>query len=216
MSIIYTPESFDPLSTTQLTNTICEIFERQPLVSMAKEIPNFEGSGLYAIYYRGSSVALYQPLSVLQIPVYAGQGRSSNSATGKKKKTPFAVRNRLKMHRKSMLGGGLPVDEFRFRALLMPDVHADLGENGLRVGYQPVWNDVLNGFGSNEQGSATRTSARTKWDTLHSGRSRTDGGVVHKSDDLAEAVTRRIAQQTSEYAQLPWPHPSIDILVDPD
>ncbi|MCO6009267.1 Eco29kI family restriction endonuclease [Actinoallomurus purpureus] len=216
MTAEYTPASFDPLSTVQIANTICETFERQPLVSMAYEIPRFEGSGLYALYYRGHSVDLYLPLASLQIPVYAGQALSSNSATGERVRERYPLHSRLKQHRLSILEGGLPITEFRFRALLLPDVHADLGENALRVGYQPVWNSKLKGFGSKEQGSTTRQSKKSKWDTVHDGRRRTHGGVIHDVEKLKEQVRAHIAQQVSDYDERAWPHPSADKYLDLD
>ncbi|WP_218001248.1 Eco29kI family restriction endonuclease [Nocardia thailandica] len=207
VSAEYSPESFDPLSTTRLANTICEMLERQPLVSMAEEIPRFDGSGLYALYYRGDSVDLYRPLAKYQIPVYAGQARSSNSATGKTVRAPRPVLSRLRSHRTSIIEGGLPIAEFRFRALLMPDVHADLGENGLRVGYKPVWNTVLRGFGSHEQGATTRKSGKSKWDTVHDGRSRSHGDVPHELAELITEATEHIEWQVERYTSLQWQHP---------
>jgi hypothetical protein len=212
----YTPESFDPLSTEQIANTICETFERQPLVSMTHEIPRFEGSGLYALYYRGASVDLYLPLAALQIPVYAGQALSSNSATGERVRERFPLHGRLKHHRISIMEGGLPISEFRFRALLLPDVHADLGENGLRVGYQPLWNSKLKGFGSKEQGATTRQSKKSKWDTVHDGRRRTHGGVVHDTEALIVQAKAHIERQVNDYDALPWPHPAGERLLDLD
>ncbi|MFF5925762.1 Eco29kI family restriction endonuclease [Streptomyces hydrogenans] len=212
----YTPESFDPLSTEQIANTICETFERQPLVSMTHEIPRFEGSGLYALYYRGASVDLYLPLATLQIPVYAGQALSSNSATGERVREHFPLHGRLKHHRTSIMEGGLPISEFRFRALLLPDVHADLGENGLRVGYQPLWNSKLKGFGSKEQGATTRQSKKSKWDTVHDGRRRTHGGVVHNAAALIVQAKAHIERQVNGYNALSWPHPANEVLLDLD
>ncbi|MFG2694679.1 Eco29kI family restriction endonuclease [Kitasatospora sp. NPDC048407] len=210
----YVPNSFDPLSTEQIANTICETFERQPLVSMTHEIPRFDGSGLYALYYRGTSVDLYAPLGHLQIPVYAGQALSSNSATGETVREKYPLHSRLRKHRISIIEGGLPIAEFRFRALFLPDVHADLGENGLRVGYQPIWNSKLKGFGGNEQGATTRKSKKSKWDTVHGGRRRTHGGVVHDVESLIATAKTHIAQQVSAYDSLAWPHPAADVLLD--
>jgi len=210
MTAAYTPESYDPLSTEQISNTICAMFERQPLVSMVHEIPRFDGAGLYALYYRGESVPLYLPLSELQIPVYVGKGAASNSATGAKATAWRPVYDRLRKHRRSMEEAGLPLREFRFRALLLPDVHANLGENGLRVGYQPVWNHTLTGFGGNEQGSSTRQSKKSKWDTVHDGRSRTHGGVVYQAEKLRAAAEAHIAKQVAEYSDLPWQHPETE------
>lgn len=207
----YIPAEFDPLATEQIANTICEIFERQPLVSMVHEIPRFDGSGLYALYYRGDSVDLYKPLNKLQIPVYAGQGRSSNSATGKQARAARPLHERLRQHRVSILEGGLLVEEFRFRALRMPDVHADLGENALRVGYQPIWNSALmNGFGGHEQGSSTRKSKKSKWDTVHDGRKRTHGGTVHDREELITRAEAHIHAQVAAYDELPWLHPAME------
>jgi hypothetical protein len=209
----YSPASFDPLSTEQIANTICETFERQPLVSMTREIPRFEGSGLYALYYRGVSVDLYLPLASLQVPVYAGQARS-NSATGERVRERYPLHGRLKHHRLSIMEGGLPIAEFRFRALLLPDVHADLGENALCVGYTPIWNSKLRGFGSKEQGATTRQSKKSKWDTVHGGRRRTHGGVVHDVEKLVPEAKAHIARQVSDYDELPWPHPASDTYLD--
>lgn len=216
MTAEYAPASFDPLSTEQIAHTICEMFERQPLVSMTREIRRFEGSGLYALYYRGSSVELYRPLNRLQVPVYAGQGKSSNSASGGNGRERYPVYNRLRKHRLSIIEGGLPIEEFRFRALLLPDVHADLGENGLRVGYVPLWNNKLKGFGSNEQGSSTRQSKKSMWDTVHDGRRRSHGGVVHQAEKLLAEAGKHIARQVDDYDKLPWPHPNTEVYEDLD
>lgn len=214
MSTSYKPDFFDPLSSERLAHTICEIFERQPMVSMAEEVPPFEGAGLYAIYYRGTSIPTYAPLADLQIPVYVGQALSSNSATGRAVSQKRPLRNRVRDHRKSIVGAGLPGSEFRFRALLLPDVHANLGEDGLRVGYQPIWNSVLNGFGSHEQGSTTRKSKKSKWDTFHDGRDRTHGGEAHDLAELTAAVESQIQKQVTGYTSMPWPHPTTSKYLD--
>ncbi|MFC6091476.1 Eco29kI family restriction endonuclease [Saccharothrix lopnurensis] len=204
------------MSTEQISNTICETFERQPLVAMVHGLPNFEGAGLYAIYYRGISVELYRPLSKLQVPVYVGRARSSNSATGETLREKYPLYKRLKQHRTSIIEGGLPINEFRFRALLLPDVHTDLGENGLRVGYRPVWNSKLPGFGGHEQGATTRQGKKSKWDTVHDGRRRTHGGVVHDAESLILEVKAHVQQQVADYNYMPWPHPAKDKYLELD
>ncbi|MFD6158835.1 Eco29kI family restriction endonuclease [Nocardia sp. NPDC060256] len=207
----FQPAFFDPLSTEHLTEIICQTLERQPLFSMAEQVPRFDGAGLYAIYYRGESVGEYTPLARTEIPLYAGQGASHNSATGRVKSSLRPVYLRLKAHRRSIDEGGLLVAEFEFRVLLMPDVHADLGEDGLRRLYQPVWNSVLTGFGSHEQGAATRQSGRSKWDTFHAGRARSFGDSDHSIDELERLVAAHIDQQLVHYPDLPWPHPVRDL-----
>lgn len=200
------PPFFDPLSTEELTRVICRRFEEEDLIPMV-DLPMFPGAGLYAIYYEGSSQSLYAPLRGLRIPVYVGQALSHNSATGREKSArPLA--KRVREHRKSIAGTRLRVADFRVCLLRMPDVHVSLGENGLLTGYRPVWNSVLRGFGSHEQGSSTRQSAKTRWDTVHPGRSRTAGPEVrHKARKLREEVRAAVAAQVESAPTLWWRGP---------
>ncbi|MEU8118646.1 Eco29kI family restriction endonuclease [Spirillospora sp. NPDC049024] len=203
----YRPAAFDPMDTENITAVVCRELERQPLVPLDPEIPRFEGSGLYAIYYAGTSHPLYAPLAPHVIPVYAGQSLSHNSATGTATRSKNPLWLRVRGHTRSIAGGGLSTADFGVRLLLVPDVHADLGENGLRVGYQPVWNAILNGFGSNEQGPTTRKSARTKWDTVHPGRNRSYGATTHDRDELVARAQAHIAAQVTNVAAIPWRRP---------
>lgn len=195
------------MNTQNITFAICRELERQPFVPFSPDIPVFEGSGLYAIYYQGGSLSLYSPLSPYKIPVYVGQASSHNSATGKSKPGRSPLWKRVREHRDSIMGARLPLDEFGVRLLLLPDVHSDLGENGLRVNYQPVWNGPLNGFGSHEQGSSTRRSGRSRWDTVHPGRARTFGAERYEKDHLEERARQHIREQIAAYARVPWHQP---------
>lgn len=200
----YLPAYFDPMGTENVTSAICQELERQPLIPLVPEVPRFDGSGLYAIYYQGETLSLYAPLRDHKIPVYVGQGRSHVSATGAAARDSRPLWGRVRIHQRSIAGAGLPAGEFGVRLLLLPDVHADLGENGLIVFYKPVWNAVLRGFGSNEQGSTTRASRRTKWDTVHPGRSRTYGLDSHDRDELVNEAEDHIAAQLTSYGTAPW------------
>lgn len=198
------PAFFDPLSTTQLTRIICRQFEAQEPLHLRDGLPSFTGPGLYAIYYTGTAVDLYKPLRNYRIPLYVGRARSTNSATGRTERHRRPLHRRVENHRRSIIEGGLPIEDFSVRLLALPDVHIDLGENGLRVGYQPVWNAILTGFGSNEQGSSTRRSSRSKWDTLHQGRARTYGATTWDSATLEAEVTEAIRTQIARYRDLAW------------
>lgn len=201
----YRPEFYDPLNTRHLTLTICRELERQPLVAMLPpDSDKFTGAGLYAIYYRGNSLSIYRPLADLNVPVYVGQALSDNSRTGDGPQNSRALWKRMQDHRKSIAGADLPVPEFPMRLLRLPDVHANMGENGLRRFYQPVWNTVLSGFGSHEQGRTTRQSGRSKWDTIHPGRNRTYGDDKHDSSDLMTKLEKHIKDQVKRYNDAPW------------
>jgi len=192
------------MDTEHVTGAICQELERQPLIPLDPLMARFDGSGLYAIYYDGQTVPLYRPLAGLKIPVYVGQALSHNSATGVAVREPRPLWGRVRDHHASVDGSDLPAAEFGVRLLRLPDVHADLGENGLRVFYKPVWNAILTGFGSHEQGSTTRQGARSKWDTVHPGRSRTFGADRQDQDRLIQAVREHVAAQLANYSAAPW------------
>jgi hypothetical protein len=201
----YVPAFYDPMGTENITSVICRELERQPLVPLDPPIERFDGSGLYAVYYQGATVNLYAPLAGLLIPVYVGQALSHSSATGAATGGSSPLWNRIQDHSQSIGGASnLSLGDFGTRLLLLPDVHSDLGENGLRVFYRPVWNGVLNGFGSHEQGSTTRQSGRSRWDTVHPGRSRTFGASRHDPDVLIARARAHIAQQLANYGAAPW------------
>ncbi|TXK42380.1 Eco29kI family restriction endonuclease [Nonomuraea sp. C10] len=200
----YTPKYYDPLDTSSVTSVICRELEAQSLIPLTPELPRFEGSGLYAIYYTDTTEPLYAPLVPHDIPVYVGQSLSHNSATGVATRGKSPLWSRVRGHARSIEGGGLRLEEFAARLLRMPDVHADLGENGLRVNYQPVWNAILRGFGSNEQGASTRKSARTKWDTVHQGRNRSYGESKHTREALIEEARVHIRMRIALVGEIPW------------
>lgn len=200
----YAPAYYDPMDTEHVTAAICQELERQPLIPLDPLVGRFGGSGLYAIYYDGQSVPLYRPLAGRKIPIYVGQALSHNSATGVAVKEPRPLWGRVRDHHASVDGCDLPAVEFGVRLLRLPDVHADLGENGLRVFYKPVWNAILTGFGSHEQGSTTRQGARSKWDTVHPGRNRTFGADPHDKKGLIQTVRQHVADQLASYGTARW------------
>lgn len=201
----YVPTFYDPMGTENVTSAICRELERQSLVLLDPPIDRFEKSGLYAIYYLGGALDLYAPLAGLKIPVYVGQALSHNSATGAATGGKSPLWNRIQEHSQSIEGAeNLSLGDFGVRLLLLPDVHSDLGENGLRVFYRPVWNAILTGFGSHEQGPTTRQSGRSRWDTVHPGRSRTFGASKHDPDLLIAKARAHIARQLAHYQSAPW------------
>jgi len=200
----YVPAYFDPMDTKHVTAAVCQELERQPLIPLDPLIGRFDGYGLYAIYYHGQTVPLYRRLSGLKIPVYVGQALSHNSATGAAVRDPRPLWGRIRDHHASIDSSDLPAAEFSVRLLRLPDVHADLGENGLRVFYKPVWNAILRGFGSHEQGSSTRHGARSKWDTVHPGRSRTFGADKYDRNELIQLVREHIRAEIVNYGSAPW------------
>lgn len=211
----FSPEYFDPLSTSDLTAIICRQFEQQESHPLA-DLPRFTGAGLYAIYYSGTKESLYVPLRDCLIPLYVGSARSHDSATGGSAPTSSPLRDRLREHEESINASSLDLSEFRVRLLLMPDVHIALGENGLRVGYKPVWNAILRGFGNHDPGGGRRDGEETAWDCVHPGRSRTHGKKRRDRLLLIALAHDLIVRQRSELGTtggLDWSKHSVDAIV---
>jgi hypothetical protein len=201
----YRPAYYDPLGTENVTLAICRELERQPLTPFTPPIDRFDGAGLYAIYYQGTDFDLYAPLAGYKIPVYVGQALSHSSVTGAATRGTSPLWRRVQEHSDSIHGAdNLALSDFGVRLLLLPDVHANLGERGLLVFYRPVWNAILKGFGSHEQGPSTRQSRRSAWDTIHPGRNRTFGVGDNDPIRLQAKVLEHIRDQLSNYETVPW------------
>jgi hypothetical protein len=96
------PQGYDPLGTANITTSICSELGQQPLIFLESEIDRFEGSGLYATYYCGSSLSLYVPLKDYDVPVCAGQALSHNRTTGRAAQSPYPLWKRVGDHIKSI------------------------------------------------------------------------------------------------------------------
>ncbi|WP_100489919.1 Eco29kI family restriction endonuclease [Mycobacteroides abscessus] len=180
MSQPQSPAYFDPLSTEGLTNIICRRFETVHRWELKEDLPPFGGHGLYALYFVGAG-GVYAPLSGTKVPLYVGQS--------------VDVRSRLREHRRSINSSPLAVSNFAVGALLMPEVHVDLGEDGLRKGYLPIWNELLKGFGSHGQGH-DRGNPPSRWDTFHPGRYAAAQPSNHDVQALHKQVTDEVARQS--------------------
>jgi hypothetical protein len=75
----------------------------------------------------------------------------------------------------------------------MDDAFIRLAETSLLVLYKPIWNNYVDGFGNNAQGSGRDASKRSRWDTLHGGRSQ---AVIHV--DRGETRDQLMAEITQE------------------
>lgn len=61
------------------------------------------------------------------------------------------------------------------RWLVLDPVWIGLTEQVLIAMYRPIWNSVIDGFGSHDPGSGRRNQKRSPWDTLHKGRPWAEG-----------------------------------------
>lgn len=89
--------------------------ERHPLT----DIPKFYGSGVYAIYYKGSFAA-YKTISGTETPIYVGQASPALSNARSPSEQGAKLCGRLTDHRKNIgkASSTLNLADFEFRSLV--------------------------------------------------------------------------------------------------
>jgi hypothetical protein len=169
---------FNPLDKKNLGKSIVDALLEQPAMPLVK-IETFPGAGIYAIYYHGD-FASYQLLSMLNktkctYPIYVGKaipkgGRKGGVLDASLDST--ALSSRLIEHRDSIAETKtLSVEDFSCRHLVLDDIWIPLGETLVIQQYQPLWNQVVEGFGNHDPGAGRYNGKRPLWDEIHPGRS---------------------------------------------
>lgn len=184
-------------------------------------LTDFEGAGVYAIYYSGQ-FEQYGPIRCdpgagrFDHPIYVGKAIPKGGRKGGLTKDAgrgAALRSRLRQHASSIdEANNLSLDDFWARYLLVDDIWIPLGENVLIESFMPVWNRAIDGFGNKDPGRRRATQYRSPWDVLHPGRTfatkLADSGVSETflrkrvSDYFAgrplEALPKGLAEQLAE------------------
>src|SRR5262249_2457525 len=88
----------------------------------------------------------------------------------------------------------LLLQDFRCRYLVIDDVWAPVVEALMIHEYQPVWNQVLQGFGNYDSGGGRR-GPRSDWDEIHPGRPW--AARLSPAAHSAERISARIATHLS-------------------
>ena len=162
---------YDPLTYDNLMAGLARHFEQLPHQPLATIDTEVEGSGVYALFYRGTFPA-YQAVANGATPVYVGKAvppgsRSGGILDGQKPE----LRRRLREHAKSIdAATNLNVADFVCKHLAVEPVWITLAEQFLIQHHKPVWNLCLDGFGNHDPGGGRRAGERSWWDTLHPGR----------------------------------------------
>lgn len=148
--------------------------------------------GVYALYYHGSH-PIYSCVSQANenschLPIYIGKaligGRRKGTSLGAQR-----LYSRLGEHKKSIKkGDGLDVNDFMFKVVAMELDLVSWGEGILIRHFQPVWNQVIDGFGNHDPGKGRNQQRRSVWDTLHPGREWAE--KLPNFDPLDEAVVQ--------------------------
>lgn len=200
-TVISTVVPFNPLEKRVLGASIAEVLLTTPIYPLSQAFP-LRGPGVYAIYYRGSRFEPYASLAKRNAdgkavwPIYVGQALPSGGRRGiETANDDSSLRNRLLKHGRSISAATSDFDiaDFCYRALVMDDAFIRLAETSLLVLYKPIWNNYVDGFGNNAPGSGREASKRSRWDTLHGGRSQ---AAVHGDrGETREQLMAAIAQE---------------------
>lgn len=192
---------FNPLEKKVLGASIAEVMLTTQVYPLATPFP-FKGPGVYAIYYTGTRFPPYAPLTSrnsngrFEWPIYVGQALPSGGRRGIETANDEAsLRSRLMKHHRSVAAASadFSAGDFHYRALVMDDAFIRLAETSLLALYKPIWNNYVDGFGNNAPGGGREASRRSRWDTLHGGRSQ---AAVHQ--DRGETREQLIAEITQE------------------
>lgn len=169
---------YNPLDRVNLARSVELALLSEPLSELPPKAP-FVGAGLYALYYLGSYpayAAIAPPAcGAGEVPIYVGRAIPRGARAGGDGLSPTTTEpvlyHRLFEHAAS-LGQvqNLNLADFRCRYLVVDDIWVPLAEALMIQHYQPVWNQVLQGFGNHDPGGGRRQGARPDWDEVHPGR----------------------------------------------
>jgi len=183
---------YDPVSPRSLAESIGRALESLPASRLVDldAARALAGPGVYAIYYVGEC-RHYEPLSRLNrasmeaglgpiAPIYVGKAVPEGSRSRRVELNDVweflsddkkYLVNRLLEHLESIRDAkNLREEDFLFRGLVLGPIWVRLGESLLIQYYEPVWNQVVKGFGNHDPGRGRTNQKRSDWDTLHPGR----------------------------------------------
>jgi hypothetical protein len=168
---------------------------------------SFLGTGVYALYYIGSS-ELYKKYGELNrlsysFPIYVGkavpkgwrQARISDSSENQSRE----LYGRLREHGRSItLGSGINLPDFMCRFVIFEDEGSDMIgtiEAALIKLNRPLWNTALDGFGNHDPGSGRYEQAKSDWDVIHPGRAWAEKcvGISKERSHILDNIQRHLA-----------------------
>lgn len=133
----------------------------------------FYGSGVYAIYYHGSTEKAYKPLSCHETPIYVGKADPKDTYAETIEDQGKVLYSRLKEHAKSIGRTNLKLADFYYRSAAIQSGMQSAVEEFMIHLFRPIWNKEIKicfGIGKHRDSATTRTNKRSPWDTMHPGR----------------------------------------------
>ena len=203
---------YNPLDKRNLGASVADAILKQAPVQLPP--PQFNGAGVYAIYYTGN----YEPYKLVSIenqdgkfnwPIYVGKavpkgGRKGGLGFDSATVGPVTY-GRLQEHAESIKqASNLNIEDFTCRFLVVDDIWIPLGESLLIQRFRPIWNLYIDGFGNHDPGQGRYMQKRSPWDVLHPGRPWAMRCAEHERTDvqihaaLAKAIDDHLKLMRSE------------------
>lgn len=190
---------YNPLDMENLAHSIVTTMVETPPTPMA-DLPRFTGAGIYAIYYNGDFSAYAALASANKdgwdVPIYVGKAVPQGGRRGigvADHTTTQALANRIRQHGNSLRAvENLDIDDFVARWLVVEDIWIPLGESALIRRHRPVWNALVDGFGNHAVDKGRGAGLRSRWDTLHPGR--TWAADLPSRDESPSAIENEIRE----------------------
>jgi len=139
----------------------------------------FEGAGIYSIYYKGG-FSHYERLAVAnrsayKRPIYVGKAVPPGWRQARKVEVSSnSLHARLMEHARNIASAdNLRVKNSACRFMILEGQESNLIstiESELIRRFTPLWNSVIDGFGNHDPGSGRYNQSPSEWDILHPGR----------------------------------------------
>ncbi len=201
-------DPFNPLDMGNLGTSIANrLLSSEPTPLGA--VPAFNGAGIYAIYYNGTTMPCYEmlltaTLNGAQIPIYVGKAVPAGGRRGIEVEhgtKSRALSRRLGEHAKSVeAASNLKTGQFTCRWLVVEPIWIPLGESVIISRFTPVWNGLVDGFGNHDPGAGRRQGMRSRWDTLHPGR--TFAPLFPERAETADQIAGDVEQYLAQRYQV--------------
>ena len=183
----------------QLSEELLKFYKKQDCYSLTS-LPEHKNDlrmhvGVYLLFYHGDS-ELYNDISEINkencmFPLYVGKAVESGRRTGAQVTNKQSLYGRLCEHRRSInQSEGLSIEEFSFKVIAMGSDLVTWGEATMIRYFQPVWNQIIDGFGIHDPGGGRAQQKRSAWDILHPGR-----GFTSKLPNLSEIAIEDIREK---------------------
>lgn len=196
-------ETYNPVDKKNLAEGIVRRIGLHPAHEMPPQT-RFNGAGVYLLYYVGdlktyTDIAKRNAKDKFECPIYVGKADPKGTRKGSQlEPTPgAALYDRLRTHSERIRATqNLSVKDFYYRIVVLDHVWIRLGEAGLIDHYRPLWNALLDGFGSKIPGKYRQSQQRSAWDTMHPGIGWPEllSEGKHKKVDLAEAIKKYLKE----------------------